>query len=374
MELEIEVKKLVAYIKSCGLQIPVRNPPHEHVGSIIADAVLQVRFRWKTHVGPRLERMRDMYPNAATISGLSGLLKTRGAQELLNWHGEDEIERFRQSINFFKKERVETFDNLREWLESDNNRDRLVIKIPGNDKAGIPKIGNATADYYRVLVGLPDAVKVDSLVRNFLTDAGLEVKKYVYEELRSIVQLAAKQLGKRPIDLDGAIWNYEEKKNKGGNNMANDKFPRVKKLYKFCLANGLTAKADQIMAIKRSDLEKLPNKPPDWIRQNGENRGESRIPTMLLRIKRAKLADLLSQHKVSVTGTGSTTYDLCKRTCMQFDTLVAGFKSSNLGDQAPVQQTGRINTETPQETKHCIICGEKIPRKAIFCSECGEKQ
>ena len=48
MELEIEVKKLVAHIKSCGLQIPVRNPPHEHVGSIIADAVLQVGHRWNT--------------------------------------------------------------------------------------------------------------------------------------------------------------------------------------------------------------------------------------------------------------------------------------------------------------------------------------
>src|SRR5271157_4413792 len=104
MELEIEVKKLVSHIKSCGLQIPPRNPPHEHVGSIIADAVLQVGHRWKTHVGPRLERMRNIYPKADTISGLSALLKNKGAQELLDWHGEDELERFSLTVRFFEKE------------------------------------------------------------------------------------------------------------------------------------------------------------------------------------------------------------------------------------------------------------------------------
>ena len=62
------------------------------------------------HVGPRLERMRDTYPNADTISGLSILLKTKGAQELLNWHGEDELERFRMTVRFFENEQVETFN------------------------------------------------------------------------------------------------------------------------------------------------------------------------------------------------------------------------------------------------------------------------
>lgn len=221
MELEVEVKKLVAHIKSCGLQIPLRNPPHEHVGSIIADAVLQAGHRWKTHVGPRLERLRNIYPKADTISGLSDLLKNKGAQELLDWHGEDELERFSMTVRFFGNEQVETFDNLRDWLESDNNRDRLITKNSRSDKAGIPRIADATADYYRVLVGLPDAVKVDTLVQKFLVDAGI-VKKHTYEEKRSIVQLAAKELGKRPIDLDGAIWNYEEKKGKEKDEMEQD--------------------------------------------------------------------------------------------------------------------------------------------------------
>ena len=62
--------------------------------------------------------------------------------------------------------------------ESDDNRDRLITNNTHVHKAGIPKIANATADYYRVLVGLPDAVKVDRLVKRFLAHAGIEVKKY----------------------------------------------------------------------------------------------------------------------------------------------------------------------------------------------------
>jgi len=164
--------------------------------------------------------MRNIYPKADTISGLSALLKNKGAQELLDWYGEDELERFSLTVRFFEKEHIETFDNLRDWLKPDN-RDRLITKSSLINKAGIPKIANATADYYLVLVGLPDAVKVDTLVQKFLVEAGI-VNKHTYEEKRSIVQLAAKQLEKRPIDLDGAIWNYEEKRNKEKDEMEQD--------------------------------------------------------------------------------------------------------------------------------------------------------
>lgn len=220
MELEAEAKKLVDYIDSLGLSIPTRKPPHEHIGTIIADAVLQVGHRWKTHVGPRVECIRDKYPEADTISGLSYLVKTRGAEELLNWHGKDEQERFRQTVNFLENEQVKTFDDLRKWLESEDNRDRILTKGLRDDKAGIAKIADKTADYYRVLVGIPDAVKVDSRVERFLTDAGIEVRKYDYKKLRTIVQLAAKQLGKRPIDLDSAIWNYQGTRSDKGGEMA----------------------------------------------------------------------------------------------------------------------------------------------------------
>jgi hypothetical protein len=377
MELEIEVKKLVAHIKSCGLQIPARTPPHEHVGSIIADAVLQVGHRWKTHVGPRLERMRDKYPNADTISGVSALLDTKGAQELLKWKGKDAQERFSQSIHFFENEHVETFNQLREWLEKDNNRDRLVIKIPGNDKAGIPKIENATADYYRVLAGLTDAVKVDSLVQKFLADAGIEVKKYAYEEKRSIVQLAAKQLGKRPIDLDSAIWNYEEKKNRGGNNMATGKLPNVDELYDLCDKAGLKTQADLVEAIVMSDLEKLPNIPSAWKRATGLHQGKIKSE-ILTRIKKAKFIELLPG-KNHISGIDSAYYIRCKKAGEKYDALIAQLKSQMAQTYTQTStlspQSGPV-VSAPKSPVHSspitislpIVQSDKLKK---FADECG---
>jgi hypothetical protein len=203
MAVQVEAKKLVNYVNYLGLNIPSRKPSHKHVGAILADAVLQVGHQYKTQVKPRVDHIKNNYRAAETVSGLASLLKLVGPPALLNWLGKDEQKRFSQTVSFFESEQVNTCDDLRKWLKSDTNRHRLITNIA--------KISDATADYYRVLVRLPDAVKIDSRVKRFLTKAGINVRMYEYKELRTIVQLAARQLGKKPIDLDSAIWNYEGK-------------------------------------------------------------------------------------------------------------------------------------------------------------------
>ncbi len=271
MQLENEAKKLVDKIDSLRLKIPKRKPPQRHVGAIITDAVLQVGHRWKTQVSPRIRDIIVEYPEANTISGLSDLLKTRGAKQILNWSGEDEMERFRQTVEFFQNEKIETFDDLRKWLKSNVNRDRLITTNARSDKAGIPKIGKATADYYRVLVGVPEAVKVDSRVKTFLIKkAGVTARKY--EELRTIVQIAARYLGKRPIDLDSAIWKYQGKgKDKGAEMAAKIKKASqiraqwMKDAGQFCLRNGLQNECQII-----GDMDW----PTNWHLKNGGNGGK----------------------------------------------------------------------------------------------------
>jgi hypothetical protein len=262
MQLKFEAKKLASYINSLGLKIPKRKPSHQHVGAIITDAVLQVGRKYKTQVKPRVQRIRDKYPKADTISGLSYLVKTNGAQELLNWRGKDKQKIFLQTIQFFANEQVNTFNDLRKWLGSEDNRDRLITKSTRKDKAGIPKISNATADYYRVLVRLPDAVKVDSRVEEFLADAGIDIKQYEYKELRTIVQLAAKQLGKRPIDLDSAIWNHQgEKSNKrGGMAKKMDKAADSKREY---IMNARTFSAKNGLTNESAIIDKM-GRPANW--------------------------------------------------------------------------------------------------------------
>ncbi len=212
--LQPEAQKLVDYINSLGnsFEIVIAHP-ETHIGAIVADAVLQVGHRWITHVGPRVQRIKSKYPGAATIPGILTLLETVGAKELLNWNGTDEQSRFCQTVQFFKTEGIESVDDLRRWLASDDNRDRLITKSHRPDKAGIDKIADKTADYYRVMVGLPDAVAIDSLISAFLRDAG--VRRGEYRKAREIVQLAAKMLSEirgtsiRPIDLDQSIWKFQ---------------------------------------------------------------------------------------------------------------------------------------------------------------------
>lgn len=225
-ELRTEAEKLADYIESLGSSFAIlRATPSKHIGAIIADAVLQVRHRWKTQVEKRVVRIETHYPQAATLSGLSRLLATVGEKELLNWSGKDEQRRFRQTIEFFSEEevngqKINTVSQLAGWLALDTNRDRLLTKSQRKDRAGIPRMADKTADYYRVMVGLPDAVAIDSLITGFLRDAKVRGRSR-YDWARTIVQLAAPVLSAskhediRPVDLDLSIWEYQSKKREG---------------------------------------------------------------------------------------------------------------------------------------------------------------
>ena len=222
-ELQAEAARLAAYIQSLGGGFRVlKAQPSNHAGAIIVDAVLQVGHRWKTHVEKRIKRIEFKYPDAATISGLLRLLAAVGEKELLDWNGNDEQRRFRQTIEFFSQEdvdgeKINTVSQLARWLASDTNRDRLLTKSQREDRAGIPRVADKTADYYRVMVGLPDAVAIDSLIAGFLRDAKVKGRSRYYNAKR-IVQLAAPMLSTirnediRPVDLDLSIWEYQSKK------------------------------------------------------------------------------------------------------------------------------------------------------------------
>ena len=226
-ELQAEAAKLAAYIQSLGGGFRVlKAQPSNHAGAIIVDAVLQVGHRWKTHVEKRIKRIESKYPDAATISGLLRLLATVGEKELLDWNGRDEQRRFRQTIEFFSQEdvdgeKVSTVSQLARWLALDTNRDRLLTKSQREDRAGIPRVGDKTADYYRVLVGLPHAVAIDRLITRFLSEAAVRGRSR-YETARTIVQLAApvlsiiRQESIRPVDLDLSVWEYESRKEQRG--------------------------------------------------------------------------------------------------------------------------------------------------------------
>jgi hypothetical protein len=171
------------------------------------DAVLQVGHDYEKQVRKRVERVRG-HPEAATLSGFIGLLHEQGISRLLDWNSQGTEKDLLDVAEFFSKRGMETFSQMREWLKSEENRDSLLTdrsKLGGNTNTTF-KVADKTADYLRLLVGHFDAVAVDSNIKALLESAGISTK-YDYKQKRVIIQLAALEMGIRPIDLDLSIYN-----------------------------------------------------------------------------------------------------------------------------------------------------------------------
>lgn len=208
--LEAEAKKFLEYLESLdGFEFWETKPPREHVGRVIVDGVLQVGKDYENAVREAVRRILE-FPAAATVSGFIRLLKERELIELINFKTEGTKKDLLVVAEFFANKKIDTFENLREWLKPEENRDSLMT-----DKSGLSgpvfRIADKGADYFRKLVGHWDAVAVDSNTKALLAEAGVisrYSRKYTYKEKRTIVQLTALLRPTRPIDLDSIIYNY----------------------------------------------------------------------------------------------------------------------------------------------------------------------
>jgi thermostable 8-oxoguanine DNA glycosylase len=99
-------------------------------------------------------------------------------------------------VQFFVAEGIETADELRGWLIKPGNVERLK---------GIKGIGNKTADYFKILTGIPTSA-IDRHLYSFMAQAGVEVSGY--EEAQGIIRETAVWLGTDERTLDYSIWTY----------------------------------------------------------------------------------------------------------------------------------------------------------------------
>jgi hypothetical protein len=169
---------------------------YHHLGAIIADAVLQANMRYETHVRPRISRIRRMFPEAATMSGLKKILRERTTNDFLDWQGMDRANRFQSIIDLFSSENVETEDDLRDWLMDNRNVSKLEM---------IRGIGPKTIDYFRILTGIQTCA-IDRRLLDFLKQAEIEASDY--DEAKEIVNLSADILAVPRAYLDQSIWEY----------------------------------------------------------------------------------------------------------------------------------------------------------------------
>ncbi len=198
METESKINRLVNFVQGLPtFHIVTEYDGHySHIGATIADAVLQANMRYETHVRPRIKRIRRIYPQAATMSGLRNLLAEKTTIRFLDWRGMDRVDRFDAIVDLFSAEEVETEDDLREWLMNERNLVKLA-KIKG--------VGPKTIDYFKILTGIQTCA-IDRRLLDFLIRAEIEVASY--DEAQKIINSAADALGIQRAYFDHSIWEY----------------------------------------------------------------------------------------------------------------------------------------------------------------------
>jgi thermostable 8-oxoguanine DNA glycosylase len=199
MSFSREPEQLAQYIKSLpDFVIHTQIDGHyNHIGAALADAVLQSNNDYERNVRPRIKRIREVYAQEPSLKDLKWRLKQITVQQYLHWNGTRKPKIFQDLVDLLEREGVNTEDDLREWLQREDSSDKLL---------NIHFIGQKTADYLKILVGLPTAA-MDRHLFGFLKRAGIKVNSD-YARGQEIVHRTADLMGVDRAHLDHSIWRY----------------------------------------------------------------------------------------------------------------------------------------------------------------------
>jgi len=198
MDTTFAAETLIRYVRSLpDFQLLNKmDGQYDHMGATITDAMLQAGMNYETVVRPRVRRVRDQYPQAKTTSGFASCLAAVGPAAMLNWTGVEKLGRITGVTAFFLAEGIETEGDLARWLGEPDNVERLK-QLRG--------IGNKTADYLKILVGLPTSA-VDRHLFRLLALAGINAADY--NAAQTIIHRAADLLDWNRALFDHSIWKY----------------------------------------------------------------------------------------------------------------------------------------------------------------------
>jgi hypothetical protein len=172
-----------------------------HLGAVLADAILQAGVSYRTVVRTRVDRIYSEFPKAATLPGLMTLLEQQGIADFLSWKHHVKVSRFESLIELLLVQNISDTVELKSWLCGSDARDHLL---------SLHGIGPKTCDYLCCLVGI-DCIAVDRHVRTFAGEAGVIIDDY--DQLKSVVSCAADLLGIARRDFDSWIWQTVSTRN-----------------------------------------------------------------------------------------------------------------------------------------------------------------
>ena len=169
---------------------------YDHIGATVADAILQANRRYVSFVAPRVRRILDRFPSQRTTTDTLKILRTVPTFDFLRLNDPARAMRFEAVLALFMHEGVDTEAELRDWLRHSDGATKLRT---------IQGIGPKTADYFKILVGIPESA-IDRHLLRFLILAGIE--PVGYEDAQAIINATADHMGVGRAHFDHSIWQY----------------------------------------------------------------------------------------------------------------------------------------------------------------------
>jgi hypothetical protein len=196
-------RRIANYADGLGIHHVPATPRavSDHLGAVLADAVLQAGVSYRTVVRTRIDRIHSRFPEAATLPGLITILEQQGAADFLLWSHPVKTQRFESLTQLLATQDIGTTFELKRWLNRSDTRQHLL---------SVRGIGPKTCDYLSCLVGI-DCIAVDRHVRTFASKAGVTISDY--DRLKSVVSYAADLLGMTRRDFDAWIWKTTSARN-----------------------------------------------------------------------------------------------------------------------------------------------------------------
>jgi hypothetical protein len=169
----------------------------DHIGALLADAVLQSGMNYKSFVVPRVRRLLSRFPDASTVSGMRRLLRAAGPRAVLDVPNVTKCAAIWGLVDVLREEQVNTVADLKRWIEEPASREKLL---------SVHGVGGKTVAFLRILLG-HDGIAIDTHVRRAAAAVGVVTS--TDDELVALFAEAAKQTGHRLTDIDGALWTRE---------------------------------------------------------------------------------------------------------------------------------------------------------------------
>jgi hypothetical protein len=191
------VRLLAARVEQRGLQLDARMGSWAHMGAVIVDAALQPGMSYST-VAARARKIRDVWPDAVTLSGFRSRLAAEDIGQVLPWRG-SKVDVMHGLVEFFTSEGIETVGDIKERYDDPSSEAAFMQGLHR-----IKGVKRKTSDYLAMLSGSDQHVAIDSRLRGFAAAAG--VPALSYDALRAVIVAAARELGCTPGALDWAIW------------------------------------------------------------------------------------------------------------------------------------------------------------------------